>query len=65
MEKLCFGRYKHVQKSKKGINLNYQVSTTDTKQLHLTVVVFQFPVSEFPHPILQVHNLYTTYDLLY
>lgn len=65
MEKLCFGRYKHVQKSKKGINLNYQVSTTDTKQLHLTVVVFQFPVSEFPRPNLQVQNLYTTYDLLY
>ena len=65
MEKLCFGPHKHVQKSKKGINLNYQVSTTDTKQLHLTVVVFQFPVSEFPHPNLQVHNLYTTYDLLY
>ncbi len=40
MEKLCFGRYKHVQKTKKGINLNYQVSTTDIKQLHHTVIVF-------------------------
>ena len=65
MEKPCFRHYKLVQKSKKGINLNYQVSTTDTKQLHLRVVVFQFPVSEFPRPNLQVQNLYTTYDLLY
>jgi|JTFP01.1.fsa_nt_gb hypothetical protein len=65
MEKLCFRHYKLVQKSKKGINLNYQVSTIDTKQIHLRVVVFQFPVSEFPRPNLQVQNLYTTYDLLY
>lgn len=31
MEKLCFGRYKHVQKSKKGINLIYQAVITYTK----------------------------------